>query len=241
MHLFYTPDLDPEFFSLSEQETQHISKVLRLKEGDHISLTDGKGNLCDAIILDSHAKRCLVQCGPIIHEYDRRKFHVHIAIAPTKSSDRFEWFLEKATEIGIEEITPLICSHSERTKVNSDRLMKVLIAAIKQSLNSYLPVLNEPVSFVKFVEQSHLEEKYIAYCATGEEEELQNVYPPGADALILIGPEGDFSVEEVEHSIKHGFSPISLGKSRLRTETAGIVACHAIALVNRILIKNTKR
>jgi 16S rRNA (uracil1498-N3)-methyltransferase len=234
MNLFYTPDLDPEFFSLTEEETRHITKVLRLKEGDHIFLTDGRGNLCEAVILNAQAKKCLVQCGPLKHEYDKRPYHIHIAIAPTKNMDRLEWFLEKATEIGIDEITPIYCAHSERTHLKTERLMKVLIAALKQSIKAYLPVLNEPVSFAKFIANKPEGSKFIAYCETGNEAELQKIYRKGSDVLILIGPEGDFSPSEVEQAIKQEFIPISLGKSRLRTETAGVVACHTINLMNRL-------
>ena len=234
MHLFYNPDLDPEFFSLSEEETRHITKVLRLTEGDHIFLTDGIGTLCEAVILNAQSKKCLVQCGPLKHEYDKRPFHLHIAIAPTKNIDRFEWFLEKSTEIGIDEITPLYCSRSERNHLKTERLKKVLIAALKQSLKAYLPKLNEPVEFSKFITKNAEGSKLIAYCETGNEAELQKVYQKGSDSLILIGPEGDFSLEEVDQAIKHDFIPISLGKSRLRTETAGVVACHTINLLNRL-------
>jgi 16S rRNA (uracil1498-N3)-methyltransferase len=234
MHLFYTPDLDPEFFSLTEEETRHVTKVLRLTEGDRVYLTDGRGNLCEAIILDAKSKKCLVQCGPVIHEYDKRPFHLHIAIAPTKNIDRFEWFLEKSTEIGIEEITPLFCSHSERTHLKTERLQKVLISALKQSQKAYLPQLNEPVKFPEFISKEFSGGKFIGYCETGDEEELQKVYEKGTDALVLIGPEGDFEPEEIELAKKHDFIPISLGKSRLRTETAGVVACHTITLLNRL-------
>ena len=234
MNLFYTPDLDPEFFSLSEEETRHITKVLRLTEGDHIFLTDGLGNMCEAVILNAREKKCLVQCGPIKHEYDKRPFYLHIAIAPTKNMDRLEWFLEKATEIGIDEITPLFCSHSERTHIKTDRLRKVVIAALKQSIKAYLPKVNEPVQFQKFISNSWKGSKFIAYCETGNEAELQKVYQKGSGALIMIGPEGDFSPAEVDQAIKQDFIPISLGKSRLRTEKAGVVACHTIDLLNRL-------
>jgi 16S rRNA (uracil1498-N3)-methyltransferase len=234
MHLFYTPTLDPEFFSLSEEESRHITKVLRLAEGDHIFLTDGCGTLCEAVILNAQGKKCLIQCGPLKHEYDKRNFHLHIAIAPTKNIDRFEWFLEKATEIGIDEITPLFCAHSERTHTKTERLQKVLVAAIKQSLKAYLPKLNEPVDFSAFIKVKTAGSRFIAYCETGNEAELQRVYQKGSDSLILIGPEGDFSPEEVGKAINQEFIPISLGKSRLRTETAGVVACHTINLLNRL-------
>ena len=234
MNLFYTPDLNPEFFSLNEEESRHITKVLRLQEGDHIFLTDGNGSLCEAIILNVQSKKCLVQCGPIRHEYERRNFRIHIAIAPTKSIDRFEWFLEKATEIGVDEITPLICAHSERQQVKTERLQKVLIAALKQSLKAYLPRLNESVKFEKFIIRNIEEPKFIAHCESNEEPALQSVYQKSKDCTILIGPEGDFSFDEVSLAKNSGFIPINLGKSRLRTETAGIVACHTIHLVNHI-------
>jgi 16S rRNA (uracil1498-N3)-methyltransferase len=234
MHLFYTPDLDPEFFSLSEEETRHITRVLRLTEGDHIFITDGRGNLCEAVILNAKDKKCLVQCGPIKHEFDKRPYHIHIAIAPTKQIDRFEWFLEKATEIGIDEITPLVCAHSERVTIKTERLKKVVIAALKQSLKAYLPKLNEPADFSRFIRNPSSASKFIGYCETGQEEEIQKVYRKGSGALILIGPEGDFSEAEIDQAKNQQFLPISLGKSRLRTETAGLVACHSIYLLNHL-------
>ena len=236
MHLFYTPDLTPEFSSLPEDETRHITKVLRLTEGDHICLTDGRGTICEAVILNAQSKKCLVQCGPLKNGYNKQAFHLHIAIAPTKNIDRFEWFLEKATEIGIDEITPLCCAHSERTHLKTERLQKVIVAALKQSLKAYLPKLNEPVAFAKFIAKTFSGAKLIGYCEAGNEIELQQVYQKGSDCLILIGPEGDFSPEEVAQAIKEDFIPISLGKSRLRTETAGVVACHTINLLNRLQI-----
>lgn len=234
MNLFYTPDLDPEFFSMDEEESRHISKVLRLREGDHIFLTDGKGSLCEAIILNTKSGKCLVQCGPIRQEYNRRNYRIHIAIAPTKSIDRFEWFLEKATEIGIDEITPVICEHSERTHLKTERLRKVLIASIKQSQKAFLPTLNEPAELNQFIQKNHEVMKFIAHCESDNESPLHSIYQKGKDSLILIGPEGDFSFDEVTLAKTSGFIPINLGKSRLRTETAGIVACHTINLMNQL-------
>ena len=232
MNLFYTPDFKDGLYQLPEAESKHVARVLRMTTGDPIFLTDGIGNMIEAAIVDADPKRCIVKANRIIPEYQKRLFHLHIAIAPTKNTERFEWFLEKSTEIGIDVITPLICKHSERTKINSDRLQKVIIAAMKQSLQAYLPKLNQPVAFKQFIEKPHEEDKFIAYCGESESIELAKIYRKGAKTLILIGPEGDFSFEEVESAKKQGFVPISLGKSRLRTETAGIVACHTVNLMN---------
>jgi 16S rRNA (uracil1498-N3)-methyltransferase len=232
MNLFFAPDIKEGFYQLPEEESKHIVRVLRMKTGDSIFLTDGLGNMVEASIIDPGSKKCIVKTIKIIKEYQKRPFHLHIAIAPTKNIERFEWFLEKSTEIGIDIITPLICSHSERTRVKADRLQKVMIAAMKQSLKAYLPHLDESVEFIRFIQKEYEGDKFIAYCGEISSLQLIKSYRKGAKALILIGPEGDFSHEEVELAKKQGFVPISLGKSRLRTETAGIVACHTINLVN---------
>jgi 16S rRNA (uracil1498-N3)-methyltransferase len=232
MNLFFVPDIKEGFYQLPEEESKHIVRVLRMKAGDSIFLTDGLGTLDEASIIDASSKQCTVKSIKTLREYQKRQFHLHIAIAPTKQTDRFEWFLEKSTEIGIDEITPLICTHSERTRVKTDRLQKVIIAAMKQSLKAYLPKLFEPVEFKRFIQKPFHGKKFIAYCGEQSTIELKNIYRKGAKALILIGPEGDFSIQEVELANKYGFIPISLGKSRLRTETAGIVACHTINLMN---------
>jgi 16S rRNA (uracil1498-N3)-methyltransferase len=157
-----------------------------------------------------------------------------MAVAPTKNIDRFEWFLEKATEIGVDEITPLFCEHSEREIVKLQRLEKVLVSAMKQSLKAWLPILHPPVKFNEFVSKERKGQKFIGYCETGIESALSTIYIPGNDTVILIGPEGDFSKHEVDHATKSGFLPVSLGSSRLRTETAGIVACHSIGILNSL-------
>ncbi|PKP33695.1 MAG: 16S rRNA (uracil(1498)-N(3))-methyltransferase, partial [Bacteroidetes bacterium HGW-Bacteroidetes-17] len=182
-------------------------------------------------LIDDHAKRCTVKILETKKEYGKRFFSVHMAVAPTKSIDRYEWFLEKATEIGIDRITPIICEHSERKEVKINRLEKVVISALKQSLKAYLPKLSETVKFNHFINQPFEGQKFIAYCE-GEPPLLKKLYIPKTDVLILIGPEGDFSPDEVEQAIKKGFIPVSLGNSRLRTETAAIAACHAINLLN---------
>jgi 16S rRNA (uracil1498-N3)-methyltransferase len=232
MHLFYAPVVNPGQNILGEQESWHCTRVLRLTEGGIIHLTDGKGNLYECAIELASPKNCVVKVISIHKEYMKRKEYLHVGIAPTKNMDRFEWFLEKATEIGIDEITPLFSAHSERIRIKTDRLQKILIAAMKQSLKAYLPKLNEAESLKSVLTRDFAGQKFIGYCETGEEEELQKVYQKGSDALILIGPEGDFSSEEILQAEKNGFIPISLGKSRLRTETAGIVACHTITLLN---------
>jgi 16S rRNA (uracil1498-N3)-methyltransferase len=232
MQLFYLPDakLGPNL--LGEQESWHCTRVLRLTEGGTIYLADGRGNLYECRIQIADAKKCIVNAVSVKPEYLKRTNHLHIGIAPTKSMDRFEWFLEKATEIGIDEITPVFCAHSERIRIKTERLQKILVSGMKQSLKAYLPRLHEPADLKTIASGEFSGQKFIGYCETGEEEELQKAYRKGEDCLILIGPEGDFSPEEILLAKKQGFLPISLGKSRLRTETAGIVACHTITLLN---------
>ena len=232
MLLFYTPNISGNTHILDEQESKHVSRVLRLQAGDIINLTDGKGSIFEARISNDHDKRCEVTITKEIKDYNKRNTHIHIAIAPTKNINRFEWFLEKATEIGIDKITPLICEHSERTVIKPDRLNKVLVAAMKQSLKAYLPDLGPSIKFEKFIKGSNDEQKFIAYVDDGITDHLKDLAVAGKDALVLIGPEGDFSREEVNIAIENGFKPISLGKSRLRTETAGLVACHILNLLN---------
>lgn len=232
MNLFYTPGITGDTYRLPAEESRHIARVLRMKEGDRIFVTDGLGNMTDAVILESDPGKCIVRAVNITREYQKRSFHLHIAIAPTKNTDRFEWFLEKSTEIGIDVITPLVCSHSERTSINHERSVKVLVSAMKQSLKAYLPELGKLSSFHEFITRPFDGAKYIAYCGEIETVELAKIYRKGTKALILIGPEGDFSPEEVMSAKKEGFIPITLGKSRLRTETAGIVACHTVGLLN---------
>ena len=225
MHLFYCPDITAGPYTLPEEESKHCIRVLRLKTGDAVHITDGRGNLHECRILEDHAKRCSVGIVSTQHSPARSGSRVHIAIAPTKNIERFEWFLEKATEIGIDEITPLYCEHSERNVLKPGRLERVIVAAMKQSLKSWLPVLHPPVVFEKFIRLPREGQTLIAYCGTGREQHLREIYRPGSDATVLIGPEGDFTPVEVELAISLGYVPVSLGDSRLRTETAGVVAC----------------
>lgn len=232
MHLFYTPDLSGELYYLNETESKHCIRVLRLSTNDHIQLIDGNGGFFTAKIIDPNPKKCKVEIIETKKEYGKRNHYLHLAIAPTKNMDRFEWFLEKATEIGIDEITPLLCEHSERKILKSDRLEKVIISAVKQSIKAYKPRLNEIIPIKDFLSQKFEAEKYIAHCEEDEKVQLKNIYKKGQNSIILIGPEGDFSTTEIELAKKNNFQDISLGESRLRTETAGVVACHTINLLN---------
>lgn len=232
MHLFYTPELLGEYYTLNEQESKHCIKVLRLKAGDHIQLSDGKGNLCKAELISNNTRRCEVRIVETLKEFGKRDYRIHLAVAPTKNINRYEWFLEKATEIGIDDITPLFCLRSERKIVRNDRLEKVITSAIKQSIKAYHPVLHKPQSFKDFIKNDLYGKKYIAYVEEGEHPSLKSLYTPGKDIVILIGPEGDFSPEEVKLAQDNGFATVNLGNSRLRTETAAVLACHTVSLLN---------
>ena len=236
MHLFYTPELSAEMpdFILNEEESKHCIKVLRLSAADKIVLVDGRGNWCEAQIIDPHPKRCVVHINKRLVDYGKKNFHLHMAISPTKNIDRFEWFLEKSTEIGIDEITPIICQQSERKIIKHDRSERVIIAAMKQSLKAFLPQLNPLITFKDFIakHKNFVGEKYLAHCHDKAINALKDTYTREKDVLILIGPEGDFSLEEIQLAQKEAYQEISLGDSRLRTETAGIVACHTIGLLN---------
>ena len=234
MHLFYTPQISDSKVLLNEEESKHCINVLRLRVNDEIFLVDGVGGFYKAQIVTDHSKKCEVQITESNKEWQKRNFNLHIAVAPTKSIDRTEWFLEKATEIGIDAVTPINCEHSERTVVKPERLQKVLISAMKQSLKAYLPVLHESISFKNFIEQqkSFSGQKFIAHCYDTPKESLQKLVEKEKDVLILIGPEGDFSKTEVNLAIESGFIPVNLSPSRLRTETAALVACHTVNLAN---------
>lgn len=232
MIIFFTPEISGKQYTLDEAESKHCIRVLRHAKGDLLTLIDGKGGWYEAVITDANPKRCSVEVVKSIIDFEKRDYHLHIAIAPTKNIDRFEWFLEKATEIGIDEITPLLCEHSERKQVKPDRLEKVLVAAMKQSLKAYQPKLNNLINFESFIKHTTAEQKFIAHCAEGEKPHIFNDCQKGSSILILIGPEGDFSAREVDEALLNGFKEISLGKSRLRTETAGVVATQIINMVN---------
>ncbi len=230
--IFYTPGIDGLRYTLNEEESTHAVRVLRLKTGDEVMLVDGSGGWYHAVIATPHHKHCEVEVTGQQQDFGKRPYTLHIGIAPTKNIDRFEWFVEKAVEIGIDEITPLLCEHSERKNVNTERLLRIMVAAMKQSNKAYLPQLNEMTAFGEWLKGTTGGNKFIAYCGEGDKQSLRTIYQPGQNATIAIGPEGDFSPMEVADAITCGFCGISLGTSRLRTETAGVAACHSIYFVN---------
>jgi len=271
MHVFYTPDLqDQAHYQLNEEESKHCSRVLRLSVGDTVFLIDGRGGLYEAEIETAAKKHVELRITKTTKAYQKRNHHLHIAVAPTKNIDRLEWFLEKATEIGIDEITPIICERSERKVVKGDRLEKVITAAVKQSLQAYHPVLNPAVTFSELLaqqtnaqqtdlhtsnqqtnaQQKNAQEtnlhtspntsaqksvsKLIAHCIDDEQRRyLKDLVQPHGNYLMLIGPEGDFSPQEISSALAEGFMPVTLGTTRLRTETAALAACFEINYLNR--------
>lgn len=232
MQIFYAPDIESTLV-LPEEESGHCVRVMRLAEGDEIMITDGKGNFYRASITNAHPKHCQVEITSSWQPEKPWDAYIHIAVAPTKNMDRMEWFAEKATEIGIDEITCLNCRFSERKEVKTARLEKILVSAMKQSQKALLPQLNGMTDFKQFVRQPFNGRKFIAHCEEGEKPLIKSIYRPGENVLILIGPEGDFSPEEIKSAEENGFEAISLGKSRLRTETAAMTACHTIHVLNQ--------
>lgn len=235
MQLFFNPTLTETSTQIifDKIESRHIVRVLRKKERDILQITNGKGVLFSAVISIANDKKCIALITAVVKKPKPWKYHIHVAIAPTKNNDRFEWFLEKATEIGIDEITPLLCQNSERKVVKLERFEKIIQAAMKQSLKFSLPKLNKPMHFSDFIEQEVTGQKFIAHCGDSEKETLNNILLPNEKSTFLIGPEGDFSLEEINKSSKKHWTPISLGDSRLRTETAGLVAVQSIAILNQ--------
>ena len=232
MNIFFTPGIGSDDFTLDEEESKHCVRVLRMGVGEELALVDGRGGFYKAVIENADPKKCTVKIIERKNEFGKRDHFLHIACAPTKNIERFEWFLEKVTELGIDEITPLICEHSERTSVKNERLEKVIVSAMKQSLKAYLPKLNGAMKFNELVKVNFEGKKFIAHCAEGEKKHLKELIKPGEKVLILVGPEGDFSQKEIELALQNDFVPVSLGSSRLRTETAAVVACHTVNLIN---------
>lgn len=235
MQLFYAPEVDftRGVYVFAEDESRHIVRVLRLEAGDELFLTDGRGTLARAEITDSSVKNCAVALREITPEYEKRPYRVQLAVAPTKNADRIEWLAEKATEIGVDVITPLLTDHSERRTLRTDRLEKIVAGAMKQSLKAYLPRVDAPTPLAELIERPFEGLKLIAHCEPGADKVLvKDIVTPGTDVLVLIGPEGDFSPEEIAQALARGFRPVSLGRSRLRTETAALAAVHTVALIN---------
>lgn len=232
MHVFYTPNItsNPE---LPEEEAAHCLRVLRLKTGDKVMLTDGQGYFYRAVISEATGKHCRVRVTETLPQTKGWNGWLHVALAPTKNMDRTEWFAEKATEIGLDELTFLNCRYSERRVIKSERIAKILVSAAKQSLKATLPILNEMTDFSRFIAHDFSGQKFIAHCHAGAKPLLKDALIPNQDALVLIGPEGDFSVEEVAEAVTAGFQPVSLGHSRLRTETAALVAVHTLNLLKQ--------
>ena len=233
MQLFYNPNISENdtTFNFDKDESRHIVKVLRKTLGDQIHITNGNGWLFKAELTLADIKHCLVK---IISKtlQPKRKYGLHLAVAPTKMNDRYEWFIEKATEIGIDEITPIICDNSERKVIKLERFEKIIQSAMKQSLQCYLPKLNAPVAFKAFINKEFTSQKFIAHCEDTYKKALKSQINSTKDITILIGPEGDFSVKEIEMALEANYIPVNLGKNRLRTETAAIVACHTVALIH---------
>ncbi len=232
MYLFYTPDIAGNTYQLSDDEAAHCVRVLRLKVGDILHLTDGRGTLFTARVADNNPKHCLVNIEQVQHDYQPCGYYLHLAVAFTKNIDRYEWMLEKITEIGVDEITPLLCEHSERRIWKKERAEKILVSAMKQSLKTRLPKLNDPCGMHAFVHQPFDGTKLIAHCDEGMRNNMKEAIRNTARIQVLIGPEGDFSPEEIEMALRNGYMPVTLGESRLRTETAGMMACAAVYIAH---------
>jgi 16S rRNA (uracil1498-N3)-methyltransferase len=235
MNVFYTPDIFGNNYSLDEQESRHCIKVLRLRTGDEIYLVDGKGGFYKASLTDAHPKSCQLTIIEKEENFQKRNYYFHLAIAPTKNVDRIEWLLEKAVEIGIDEFTPVICERSERKTLNIERLEKIAVSAMKQSIKAFVTRINPCIPFRNFIKHASEEIKMVAYCNSGDgvsRTSINTIYKPGLSALSLIGPEGDFSQTEIKLALESGFKGVTMGNSRLRVETAGLYSCFALYHLN---------
>jgi 16S rRNA (uracil1498-N3)-methyltransferase len=231
--IFYCPDIRTNL-EMPESESQHCARVLRKKEGDSLFITDGKGYFYRAKLLQANPKSCVVTIEEEMEQPKGWDYNLQIAFAPTKNLDRMEWFVEKATEIGIDTFSPLKCRYSERKNINATRLEKIMVSAMKQSQKSRLPQFENIIKFEEFIKQPFEGQKFIAHCYDSIKTPITQICKRDTNTLILIGPEGDFSEEEIAKSIEHGFTPISLGDSRLRTETAALIACHTVHVINQM-------
>jgi 16S rRNA (uracil1498-N3)-methyltransferase len=234
MQIFYAPDISNDFYTLDEKESKHCIRVLRMTKGTAVRLIDGKGNLFVGRIDNPDPKKCKIAITEIIKDFEKRNYRLHLAISPVKNAERFEWFVEKSVEIGVDEITPLICRNTEKPGIKRERVNNLIISAMKQSLKTTLTVLNQPCNFKDFLNNDFNGVRMIAHCNDSfKRDKISEVCSVNENAIILIGPEGDFCVEEISTAIEAGFSSVHLGQSRLRTETAGVAACHSIYFINQ--------
>ena len=231
MPVYYTERIEGKRAVLDAEESRHCIRVLRLRKGEPVRFVDGHGTLYEALIEDPDPRECTLMIKACTADYLARNYRLHLALAPTKSMERFEWFLEKATEIGVDEITPVICGRSERRSLRMDRCRRILVSAMKQSGRAFLPLINEPADLSDFIRGSYEGHKLIAHCRAGSEKYIGGMEKSN-DWLILIGPEGDFSEAEISLASASGFTEISLGDAVLRTETAGVAACQIIAALH---------
>lgn len=239
MHLFYAPDMTGPDYTLGEEESRHCVRVLRLGRGDSLQITDGRGNLYRCRITDDDPRRCAVRVDEVEREYGRLPYRLTLAVAPTKQLERFEWFLEKATEVGVDTFVPLETARSERRTIKAERETKVITAAMKQSLKAYHPHLREMTPLRSLLEGPFAGQKFIAHCDGARSAQgkgyLYDLLRPGDDVLLLIGPEGDFTPEEIDAALACGFREVTLGNQRLRTETAAVAAAVLVS------VRNTQR
>jgi 16S rRNA (uracil1498-N3)-methyltransferase len=234
MQIFYAPDITGDDYTLNEKESRHCIKVLRMTSGTVVRLIDGKGGLYEAVITNPDPRKCLLAVTGVTKDFEKRNYRLHIAISPLKNYERFEWFIEKSVEIGVDEITPLICLNTEKTGIKKERVSNLIISAMKQSLKSTLTIINDPCHFNDFIRDHHDGRRMIAHCKNEPvKSQVGEVYSKGHDAVVLIGPEGDFTEKEIKAAIAIGFIPVHLGQSRLRSETAGIAACYSIYYINQ--------
>lgn len=234
MQIFYVPGITGNTCLMDENNSRHSIRVLRMTKGDKLKLVDGNGNLYEAIISDPDPSGCRVTITNVIRDFENRGYRLHIAISPIKNQERFEWFIEKSVEIGVDEITPVICRNTEKPGIKRDRINNIIISAMKQSLKAFMPSLNEPVTFNEFINSDLTGIKMIASCNPDSgRKKIDQIYEKNSDAVILIGPEGDFTWEELNLAFRNGYKPVHLGTSRLRTETAGIAACYSVYFINQ--------
>jgi 16S rRNA (uracil1498-N3)-methyltransferase len=234
MQIFYAPDINGNTYTLDEKESRHLIRVLRMTRGSEVRLIDGKGNLYKGAIMDPDQNNCTIEIIETVKDFEKRNYRLHIAISPLKNPERFEWFIEKSVEIGIDEITPLICRNTEKPGIKRERINSLIISAMKQSLKATKTILNVPCNFRDFISMKSDAIRMIAHCNNSlKKRRVSDVYTKGGNAIILIGPEGDFTKEEIDSAVKNKFIPVHLGTSRLRTETAGIAVCHSIYFMNQ--------